>query len=63
MKVSKSIEMPEGQIKFEGELNADEVDLILGVGLNYLMQQGALPFRVLPAKDAAKLVEPSLEEQ
>lgn len=49
MKVNKSIETPEGTFVFEGELSVEEVDLIMGVGLNFLLQQGALPFRVTKA--------------
>ena len=44
MHVNKSIETPEGTVKFEGELESKELDLVLKIGLNYLYQMGALPF-------------------
>lgn len=49
MLVSKSIETPEGTIKFEGELEEKELDLVLKIGLNYLYQMGALPFVTKPS--------------
>ena len=63
MKISKTIETPDGGIQFEGELNSDELDVILSVGLNYLYQQGAIPFKVLPEKAAINFVEGSQEQQ
>jgi hypothetical protein len=42
--INKSIETEEGTVKFEGELEQAELDLVLQVGLNFLLQQGALPF-------------------
>lgn len=45
MKLSKSIEGPNGIVTFTGELTSEELDLILSVGLNYLLQQGALPMK------------------
>jgi hypothetical protein len=44
MLVSKSLETAEGTVKFEGELEQKELDLVLKIGLNYLLQMGALPF-------------------
>ena len=55
MKVDKSLEGPNGTVQFQGELSSEEVDVILGVGLNFLMQQGALPFKVIKDMDKAKL--------
>lgn len=43
MLVSKTIEMPDGTVKFEGELAPEELDMVLQVGLNWLLQQGVLP--------------------
>ena len=43
MLVSKSIETPQGTVKFEGELEQKELDFVLKVGLNLLLQQGAIP--------------------
>ncbi len=44
MHVNKSLETKEGTVVFEGELEPKELDLVLKIGLNYLMQMGALPF-------------------
>lgn len=45
---------------FQGELAPEELSLVIGVGLNWLMKQGALPMIVQDADDidAAKLMEP-----
>jgi hypothetical protein len=42
MNVSKTIETPQGTIKFEGELEEKEADLVIKIGLNVLMQAGTL---------------------
>ena len=62
MKVDKSLEGPNGTVTFQGELSSEEVDVILGVGLNFLMQQGALPFKVFKDLDKVKIA-PSTETQ
>jgi len=43
MLVNKSFETKQGTVKFEGELEEKELDLVLKVGLNFLLQMGALP--------------------
>lgn len=43
MHVNKTIETPQGTVVFEGELEEKELDLVLKVGLNFLLQMGALP--------------------
>jgi hypothetical protein len=43
MLVNKSLETPQGTVVFEGELEQRELDLVLKVGLNFLLQMGALP--------------------
>lgn len=43
MKVNKIIELPEGAVKFEGELSEKETDLVMQLGLNYLIRAGAFP--------------------
>lgn len=42
--INKTIETPQGTVKFDGELEEKELDLVIKIGLNYLLQQGALPF-------------------
>lgn len=46
MKISKSVETEDGTIQFAGELSPDEVEFIIGIGLNYLVKTGAIPFKV-----------------
>lgn len=43
MYVKKTIETPNGGATFEGELSQEELDFVVKIGLNYLLQQGALP--------------------
>jgi hypothetical protein len=51
MLINKSIETPEGTVKFEGELEQKELDFVLKIGLNTLMQLGAIPFTSKPAEE------------
>jgi len=51
MLVSKSIETPQGTVKFEGELEQKELDFVLKIGLNLLLQQGAIPMVTAQAKE------------
>lgn len=44
MLVNKSIETANGTVKFEGELEQNELDFVLKIGLNYLLTNGAIPF-------------------
>lgn len=46
MLVNKSIETPQGTVKFEGELEQKELDFVLKIGLNFLLTQGAIPMTV-----------------
>ena len=41
MLVNKSIETENGTVKFEGELEQNELDFVLKIGLNYLLTHGA----------------------
>ena len=52
MLINKSFETKEGTVKFEGELEEKELDLVLQIGLNYLLQQGVLPFTLADAEEA-----------
>lgn len=51
MLVSKSIETPQGTVKFEGELEQKELDFVLKVGLNVLLQRGAIPMVMAPTDE------------
>jgi hypothetical protein len=50
-------------VHFEGELNPDELDLVIATGLNYLFKQGALPFKILDEDNAVSLAPGSEEKQ
>jgi hypothetical protein len=43
LNVSKTIELPDGKIQFEGELEQQEADLVVKIGLSFLLQTGVLP--------------------
>lgn len=51
MLVNKSIETPEGTIKFEGELETEELNLVIQIGLNWLFKRGMLPFVIAGEDD------------
>lgn len=59
MKISKLIETADGAVRFEGDLSADELEVVIGCGLNYLMRQGALPFKVTAPADFSSVQEGS----
>jgi hypothetical protein len=51
MLVNKSIETEKGTVKFEGELEQNELDFVLKLGLNLLLTQGAIPFTTAAKAD------------
>lgn len=57
MLVNKSVETPQGTVKFEGELEQNELDFVLKIGLNSLMRMGAIPFTSKEQQDL--FVEPT----
>lgn len=63
MKVNKAIETDDGTVLFQGELGPEELDLILSIGLNHLLRQGAIPFQVTPEEDMASFAPGSEEKQ
>jgi len=42
--VNKTVELENGSVQFNGELSSQELDLVLTMGLNYLLAKGAVPF-------------------
>ena len=46
MKIDQAIQTPDGTVQIKGELSPEETGLVLSIGLNYLYQQGAIPFLV-----------------
>lgn len=63
MRVSKTIETPNGGVTFDGELNPQELDLIISVGLNHLLIVGALPMQVMKEGDISSRVSGSEVKQ
>jgi len=55
MHISKTIELSGGSVQFDGELNADELDLVLSCGLNFLFMKGALPFQIIEETKRANM--------
>ena len=54
MKVNNTIEMPDGSVTFQGELNAAELDTVIQYGLSTLFAMGALKSIMLDPKDLAE---------
>lgn len=43
MKIESVVRLPEGAIRFSGELGDDEAKLVVELGLNYLIRAGYFP--------------------
>ena len=56
MKVDKVVILEDQAIQFNGELSAEETDLVVGVGLNYLIRAGMFP-KITEALAAAQKEE------
>jgi hypothetical protein len=59
MKVSTTVQTPEGSVKFEGELSQQETDLVIQIGLSQLFEMGMIPFVVRSEEEASALVSNS----
>jgi len=57
MKISKTIETPDGGMEFKGELNQEETDFMVEWFLNSMLSQGALPFTTI--KDGGSIPAPA----
>ncbi len=51
MKVDKTVETDKGTVKFEGELTEDELNLVIEIGLNVLLANGAIPLVLKQTED------------
>lgn len=60
MKVSQSVVLPEGVVQFEGELSQKEADLVVEIGLNYLIRAGAFPAVTAALQEAQKEEEAAM---
>lgn len=45
IEVNSTFKTPQGTVQFSGELSQEEADFVIKTGLNYLLSQGALPFK------------------
>jgi hypothetical protein len=53
MLIEKTLKTKDGSYRFSGEITEQEHDFILSVGLNELLQNGALPFITLMDENQA----------
>lgn len=53
MEIKKVIKTSNGTVKFKGEITDEEHEFILSVGLNTLLEAGALPFVQAEEEDLA----------
>lgn len=60
VQISKTIETPDGGVQFEGTLNAEQLDLVLTIGLGQLFKMGLIPFMAVEEEDISK-VAPATE--
>jgi len=49
--VKKVIKTKKGEVTFKGTLSAEEHEYVLAVGLNTLMEAGALPMQIIEDED------------
>lgn len=57
MKIEQAIRLPEGTVKFSGELSEKEANLVVELGLNYLIRAGAFPAVTAALAEAQKQEE------
>lgn len=53
MKIDSVVRLPEGAVKFSGELGVEETNLVVELGLNYLIRAGYFP-AITSALEAAQ---------
>lgn len=51
MQINKTIETPEGIIKFEGELSQEEADTVISIGLTSLLNAGFISYTIAPPEE------------
>lgn len=56
MDVKKVIKTKDGTVTFKGSLTAEEHEFVLAVGLNTLMEAGALPMQLADEDDLADYI-------
>jgi len=60
MRVDSMIRLPEGIVKFEGELSKEEATMVIELGLNYLIRAGAFPAITAALESAQKEEEAAM---
>jgi hypothetical protein len=60
LQINNTFKTPQGTVTFQGELSQEEADYVIQMGLNYLLSQGALPFK--SAEDLYRLDDGSMDE-
>ena len=55
MEVNKALKTSRGTVVFQGELSQEEHDYVLTAGLNFLLENGALPFTTVNSENMANL--------
>lgn len=53
MLINKTFTTNKGTVTFQGELSQEEADYVIQMGLNYLLSQGALPFKTISEDEFA----------
>ena len=63
MDVKKVIKTKKGEVTFKGTLSPEEHEYVLAVGLNTLMEAGALPMQIIDDEDDYKKFPPQDNEE
>lgn len=58
IKIKQVVELPDGGVTFQANLEGPELAFVIEVGINHLVQQGAIPFA---SKKSVKAVDLHLE--
>lgn len=61
MQIYVKTEDNDGNIAFEGTLNQKEVELVLNVGINFLLANGAMPLFTGKEDDELGIVAPATD--
>ncbi len=62
IEVNSTFKTPEGTVSFQGELTQEEADFVIQTGLNYLLSQGALPFKTVSEDDLVNMPDHNNED-
>lgn len=56
MEIKKVLKTKDGNVTFKGSLSPEEHEFVLAVGLNTLMENGAIPFQVGEGDELADFI-------